>query len=107
MDLAFSNGRIRRPVAVMLAFGAILAIALAAVGWHYARRPISLKGAIIQEDPDTRKQSPITDVDVTVANDLASADSISDFSGFFRVTLRRGIKRDRKSTRLNSSHHGI
>jgi hypothetical protein len=95
MKLALSNGKIRGPVAAILALSAILAIALAAVGWHYARKPISLKGAIIQEDADTRKQSPITDVDVDVADDLASADSISDFSGFFRLTLRRGVKRGR------------
>ena len=44
------------------------------------------KGAIIQEDTDTRKQSPITDVEVTAANDLASAGVKSDFSGFFRLT---------------------
>ena len=93
MKPALSNGRIRGPVAAILAFSAILALALAAAGWHYARKPISLKGAIIQEDADTRKQSPITDVDVGVAGNLASADSISDFSGFFRVALRRGVKR--------------
>jgi hypothetical protein len=88
-----SSGKIRIPIAVMLAACAFLAIALGAVALHYARKPISLKGAIIQEDPDARKQSPITDVEVGAANDSASADTKSDFSGFFRLTLRRGVKR--------------
>jgi hypothetical protein len=95
MELARSNGKTRGRIAALLAFGAVLAIALAAVGLHYARKPISLKGAIIQEDADARKQSPITDVEVGVADHLASADALSDFSGFFRLTLRRGVKRGR------------
>lgn len=80
---------------MILAAGAILVVALAAVALHYAYRPISLKGAIIQEEADTHKQSPITDVEVDVANHLASADTKSDFSGFFRLMLRPGVERGR------------
>ncbi len=95
MKLARSNGKVSFRVATILAFGVAFAIALGAVGMHYAYRPISLKGAIIQVDADTRKQSPIIDVEVGVADHLASADALSDFSGFFRITLRRGVKRGR------------
>jgi hypothetical protein len=63
------------------------------VGTHYLYRPIALKGAIIQEEADTRKESPITDVEVTAANNLAPEAAKSDFSGFFRLTLRAGVKR--------------
>lgn len=82
-------------MAVILAVGAIFAVALAAVALHYAYRPISLKGAIIQEDADARKQSPITDVEVGVADNLASANAKSDFSGYFRLTLHRGVDKGR------------
>jgi hypothetical protein len=95
MKVARSNGKIRIRMAAILAVGAVLAIVLTAVALHYVYRPVSLKGAIIQEEADTRKQSPITDVEVSVADHLASADALSDFSGFFRVTLRRGVKRGR------------
>jgi len=95
MKVARSNGKIRIRTAAILAVGAVLAIVLTAVARHYVYRPVSLKGAIIQEEADTRKQSPVTDVEVEVANHLASADAISDFSGFFRITLRPGVKRGR------------
>ncbi|HXA79584.1 MAG TPA: hypothetical protein VNV41_20800 [Candidatus Acidoferrales bacterium] len=95
MKLARSNGSTRVRIAAILASGTVFAVALVAVTLHYARKPISLKGAIVQEDSDTRKQSPITNVKVGVADHLASADAISDFSGFFRLTLHRGIKRGR------------
>jgi len=95
MKRASSSWKIRVSIGVILTVGAILAGALGAVALHYARKPISLKGAIVQEDSDARKQSPITDVEVGVAENLASADTKSDFSGFFRITLHRGVKRGR------------
>ena len=49
MKLAGGNGRVRGRIAAFLVFGAVLGIALAAVALYYARKPISLKGAIIQE----------------------------------------------------------
>jgi hypothetical protein len=95
MKRVSNNGKMTPGMAVILAVGAILVVVLAAVAFHYAYKPISLKGAIIQEDADTRKQSPVTDVEVGVANHLASADAKSDFSGYFRLTLRPGVKRGR------------
>jgi hypothetical protein len=73
--------------------GAVLVLAVSLAGMHYLRRPIALKGAIIQEDADTRKESPVTDVEVTVANNLAPEAAKSDFSGYFRLPLRGGVKR--------------
>ncbi len=95
MKLAGGNGKVRGRIAAFLVFGTVLGIALAAVALYYARKPIALKGAIVQEESETRKQSPITDVEVGVANNLAPTVTKSDFSGFFRLTLRRGVKRGR------------
>ena len=82
---------------VAAGFGVALAVALAAVATHYIRRPIFLKGAVLQQDPDPRKQSPITNVEVSATHDL-SATVKSDFSGYFRLGLRRGVKRGQSIT---------
>src|SRR5271167_2912669 len=94
-----SGGRSKPPVIRVLAgFGVVLVVALAIVVTYYARRPISLKGAVIQQDPDPRRQSPITNVEVSAADDLAISTVKSDFSGFFRLALRRGVKRGQSIT---------
>jgi len=93
IERARSGGTVTTRVAVFLGIAIVLLLALALVGLHYWYRPVALKGAIIQDDADPRKQSPITDVKVTAANSLAPAEVKSDFSGFFRLTLRSGIKR--------------
>jgi hypothetical protein len=96
MKGARSGGKVSARVAAMTGAVALVLLVLALVGFHYMYRPFALKGAIIQEDTDTRKQSPITDVEVTAANNLAPAGVKSDFSGFFRLTLRPGVKRGQK-----------
>src|SRR5690348_7316486 len=54
-------------------------------------KPLLLKGAVIQHDPDTNKQLPIADVEITEANGLATGVCRSDSSGFFRLVLSKGI----------------
>jgi hypothetical protein len=93
MNRAGGNGKVDPRVAATLGGVAVLALVLALVGMHYIYRPIALKGAIIQEEADTRKESPITAVEVTAANNLAPQEAKSDFSGYFRLTLRSGVKR--------------
>lgn len=85
-------------VAVAAGFGVVVLVALAAVATYYIRKPISLKGAVIQQDPDPRRQSPITNVEVSAADGLAASTTQSDFSGFFRLGLRRGVKRGQAIT---------
>jgi hypothetical protein len=86
-------------IVLFLACAAVaIAIAAAAVATYYVQRPISLKGAVVQQDPDPRKQSPITDVHVTAAQGLSTAPAVSDFAGFFRLGLRRGVKRGQPIT---------
>jgi hypothetical protein len=94
MNRARSKGQASVRVAALVGVGALFLLVFALVGLHYLFRPIALKGAIIQAEADTRKQSPITDVEVTAANSLAPAVVKSDFSGYFRLTLRPGVTRD-------------
>jgi hypothetical protein len=83
---------------ILVTIGAALAIAVIAVIVQ-RERPVSLRGAVIKADADPRKQSPITDVVVHVR--MAGAVVVttkSDFSGYFRLTLPRAIKRGRSIT---------
>ena len=73
-------------VAVLLA-----ASALALIRWQ-RQKTILLRGAVLIEDPDPRKQQPIPGV-VVSAGELATADVTSDSSGFFALTLLKPIRR--------------
>jgi len=93
MKLVGSNGKVKVRTAVLLGLLAIFVVALAAVGWHYLTRPISIRGATIQQDSDPRMQSPIQDVVISVAGDSEDAKVKSDFSGYFKLTLHPHTKR--------------
>src|SRR5690348_11158107 len=86
------TGKIK--LGIVLLVVAIL-VAAAAITWgvlHRINKPISLMGAIVKEDTDPRKQSPITDVNVSVAGNLALSSVRSDFSGYFKLELRPRLK---------------
>ncbi len=48
---------------------------------------LTVQGAIIRRDEDTRKQLPIADAIVTLSNGITSTKVESDASGYFRVTF--------------------
>ena len=73
--------------ALMAVFGGISAAILSNGG-----RLAMLRGAVIQQDSDPRKQAPIADVEITTANGLESGICKSDSSGFFRLSLLPGVK---------------
>lgn len=93
MKLVGSNGMVKAWTAVLVGLLAIFVVALATVGWHYLTRPISIRGATIQQDGDPRMQSPIQDVVISVAGDSDAAKVKSDFSGYFKLTLHPHTKR--------------
>jgi hypothetical protein len=79
-----------------LASGALFLVVIGISAWimvRQHRKPIVIKGAVIQFSDDTFRQSPITDVEVSAGNDLAPAESKSDFLGSFSVTLYPRVKR--------------
>ncbi|MGB2664251.1 MAG: hypothetical protein WAK48_09625 [Candidatus Acidiferrum sp.] len=77
---------------VILGLGGILATAPIAVRTYRKHRPITLRGAVIKQDSDPRKQSPIANVEIVSPDGLIVRNAKSDFSGFFRVTLRPDVK---------------
>jgi hypothetical protein len=78
---------------------AIWAVVIAALGGtavtvrllHHNTKSISLKGAVIRQDSDTKKELPIADVTITADGGLSGADAKSDSSGFFSLTLLPGV----------------
>src|SRR5271154_99566 len=73
-------------VAVLVAAGILLGIR-----WQ-RRQPISLRGAVLVQNSDPRKQQPIAGV-VISAGDLAPSDSKSDSSGLFVLKLLKPIRK--------------
>lgn len=57
------------------------------------KQPISIRGAIMVQDPDPRKQAPIAGVEVSADSDLAPLVAKSDGSGLFVLKLRKPIRR--------------
>lgn len=80
-----------------------LSVVLGIVLWHQ-RQPITLKGAVLRQDNDPNKQLPIADVEITAFNGLGTGTSKSDSSGFFSITLPKGLRR-RQPVALQFRHH--
>ena len=69
-------------------FGVILILVFIAVRSHrIKRRPTTVQGAIVKQNVDTKRESPIADVEIVAEDGLAVHETKSDFSGFFRLTL--------------------
>jgi hypothetical protein len=88
--MAKSNS-IRRLVAVLFLGAVALGLVIAAIVQY--RRPISLRGAVLRDDGDARRQSPIENVEISLVDDVEVPPTRSDFSGFFKLTLPRWVLR--------------
>jgi hypothetical protein len=73
-------------VAAVIVFGATTAI----LG---RRKPVTLRGAVLRRDPDPNRQLPLADVQITAINALGSAEAKSSSSGYFALTLPKGLRR--------------
>jgi len=81
-----------KKIAIVLIAALGAGIALTAVLRH-SRQPITLRGAVLQEDSDPNKQSPIADVKITAINALGKGEAYSASSGLFSLTLPKGLRR--------------
>ena|ERR1700719_2928293 len=75
-------------VVAFIVFAAILAVALL-----HRRQPVTLRGAVLRDDKDPNKQLPLTNVEITATNALGSGSSRSEPTGFFSLTLPKGLRR--------------
>jgi hypothetical protein len=69
----------------------LTASVLGLVRWQ-RQQPISLRGAVLMQNTDPRKQQPIGGVTISGGN-LADAEAKSDSSGFFILKLRKPIRK--------------
>jgi len=75
---------------------AVLLVAVAATAiWFYLRPrpPVTLKGAVTIQSSDPNKELPIADVEITAANGNHLSAARSDSSGYFSITLSKGVRR--------------
>jgi hypothetical protein len=85
------------------AVAVLLAMAVLVVHRFRFFKPFTIQGAVMAENADSRKELPIADVEITVANGMAQWSTKSDASGYFHLQLRPGIRRGRPIT-LQFSH---
>lgn len=91
---------------VLAVIGACVSLAVIAgfVMWH-EQRPITIRGAVLVQNPDPRKQLPIAGVDISTTGDPVTLSSRSDTSGLFVLTLPKRIRQGHPIT-LQFSHPG-
>ena len=65
---------------------------------NYQSRPLMLRGAVIKQDDDPTKRSPIMDVEISEANGLATSSTKSNFMGYFTIPLLRGVGQNESVT---------
>jgi hypothetical protein len=76
-------------IIALLIVGVVAGIA----SWMRHRTPLVLRGAITVNSGDTRKEVPIADVEVSVADDIALGTTKSDASGYFSIKLPLRVRR--------------
>jgi hypothetical protein len=82
-----TSGR-KIPIRLAVSVGMILLLALFLDLLHrHARLPLTVMGSVIKQDADTRKQSPIEDVEISAPLESGARTAKSDFSGYFKIIL--------------------
>ncbi len=80
-----------------------LLAAVSAIAYLKRRQPVTLRGAVLRQDRDPNRQLPLADVQIMAINELGSGTSKSDSSGFFTLTLPKGLRR-RQAVLLKFRH---
>src|SRR6202451_685591 len=76
---------------IVLTVALLTATTVALIYWQ-RQKALSLRGAVLMESADPRKQQPIAGVTIS-GGDLAISDAKSDSSGFFVLKLRKPIRK--------------
>jgi hypothetical protein len=79
-------------VIAIVVLGGLLPVARIAVRKYRKMRAVTLSGAVLKDDSDPRKQSPIANVEITSPDGLLVKDGKSDFSGSFKLSFVAGTK---------------
>lgn len=100
------ESRVSRKKAVVWTIVAIAAAAAVTVALRMHRwnpRSITIQGAVIRRDEDSRKELPIAGATVTASDGVSSANTESDASGYFKITLP-GIGWPSRTVKLSFRH---
>lgn len=87
------TGKILGVVITLVVLG-LLAFA-AIVRYHPHTKPVTMSGAVLKEDSDSKKQSPIADVEISIPEFSPPLTTRSDFTGGFRLRFPPEIRRGR------------
>jgi hypothetical protein len=71
--------------------GAALAIVLIVRFHHWRPRSLTIQGAVIRKDEDSRKESPISGAEITASDGVTSTSTQSDASGYFKVIFPEAV----------------
>src|ERR1035437_2395695 len=71
--------------------GAAIVTALVVRSHRWRPRAVSIQGAVIRRDQDTRKELPISDVVVTASDGIVTTSTQSDASGYFNLKFRANV----------------
>ena len=94
-DFMFDRRKtVRVAVLVAVLTGAVGIFVAYGLPHYYKTQPIYIRGAVIKQNDDPMKESPITDVEVSVANNQAASSTKSNFAGFFSLRMVRGVSRN-------------
>jgi hypothetical protein len=93
------QGRKAVLLTIVASLGSLVAIFFGITMFRdYESRPIMLRGAVIKQDDDAIRQSPIMDVEISEANGLAASSTKSNFMGYFTIPLLRGVGQNQSVT---------
>jgi hypothetical protein len=60
------------------------------------RRSVPIEGAVIERDPDPKKEAPVANVAITASDAVTSATTSSEASGHFRLVLESGVLSEKR-----------
>jgi len=58
---------------------------------HWRPRSLTIQGAVIRKDEDSRKESPISGVQIIASDGVTSTSAQSDASGYFKITFPEAV----------------
>lgn len=58
---------------------------------HRLKQPIAIEGAVVEGNPDTRKERPIDEAIVTASDGVDSVTTHSDSAGYFKLVLKKQL----------------
>jgi hypothetical protein len=70
----------------------LVAAAVVTAVWLHRAKHIVIRGAVIKQDTDPKKQSPIANVQISVVGASIPIATKSDFSGYFRLRLPPDVR---------------